>query len=739
MRRRNNPFSTYSDSEQKLRHRTNTESILASYLELYMHRLLPEHRYTEEFMDLVYSHLSEEQLRSITRDLLVIFSGESGIPGETLESAERYCNKLEIENEPKDLVSTFLVFADKKGLRKESVRVLEKYSGMENKPIDSIDSIDRFHSIASAFSLNNDELNTILFLFLAGTNDLLESVVGAWSSHEKPRGIGICIGVSNSRMDEILEPKSRLRADNLVEISTRGSLSISLVDELFEYLAAPGANSLYERYLKPAGNSDYLLDSFPVRASERALCRTLLGGRAPVQLLLHGSEGTGKTEFAKALVRESGKTPYVLDRSDGDRTNNLVRLTLAQAALPVENSVIIVDEADAMLDGGRLWFADLMLGDKEEKAKINTFMDNARCPVIWIANSIEGVQPSTRRRFTFSVEFRQLKPNILAKRVVTALAQIGISDRVKKHSAELASSRKLTGAVVANLCTTLSELAKTRIDEDTMIDYVSALFSANSTLVSGKAPRGYRINPAYKVDVLNVSMEPSRIISAVSHALEKLVDLARDSHEDTSGLRILFHGLPGTGKTEFARYIAMESGRKLDIRRSSDILSPYVGVAEKNIASMFSDAEESGDILLIDEADAFLYNRGKARHSWEITQVDEFLSCMEEYRGILICTTNLLGSLDPAVIRRFQIKTEFLPLESHGTERLLANFFPSLTFDSQILRVLAVHGPYVPGDFSVVKGLCTTLAQNEITAAFVIDALIGESRHRGKSEKTIGF
>jgi hypothetical protein len=349
------------------------------------------------------------------------------------------------------------------------------------------------------------------------------------------------------------------------------------------------------------------------------------------------------------------------------------------------------------------------------------------------------VQPSTKRRIAFSVEFKPLKPSILADRVVLALEHINISDRVKKYSAELASSRKLTGAAIANLCTTLGELAKSTVDEDTMIEYVSALFSANSTLVSGKPPKGNRVDPAYDVGVLNVSMDPRRIISAVSHALERSADMRMQSRDGISGLRILFHGLPGTGKTEFARFIAQESGRKLDIRRSSDILSPFVGITEKNIASMFSDAEESGDILLIDEADAFLYNRGKARHSWEITQVDEFLTRMEEYRGVLICTTNLLESLDQAVIRRFQIKTEFLPLEREGTEKLLAGFFPAISFDSYLLQLLAIHGPYVPGDFNVVKGLCTTLLGNEITPGFVIDALMGESRHRDKRKKQIGF
>ena len=154
---------------------------------------------------------------------------------------------------------------------------------------------------------------------------------------------------------------------------------------------------------------------------------------------------------------------------------------------------------------------------------------------------------------------------------------------------------------------------------------------------------------------------------------------------------------------------------------------------------MFSDAEESGDILLIDEADAFLYDRAKARQSWEVTQVNEFLTRMEEFRGVLICTTNRLAALDQAVIRRFQIKTEFLPLRQEGAEQLLKSFSPEMPFDSEDLKRFSGQGPYVPGDFSVVQGLRATLSTEDFSPAIAIDALIGEAKHRKTEEKTIGF
>ena len=99
---------------------------------------------------------------------------------------------------------------------------------------------------------------------------------------------------------------------------------------------------------------------------------------------------------------------------------------------------------------------------------------------------------------------------------------------------------------------------------------------------------------------------------------------------------MLFYGLSGTGKTELARYIAEKLNKKICLKRVSDIMSPYVGENEQNIAKAFSEAEASGDVLLFDEADSFFSNRQDAVRSWERTLVNEFLTQMEEFNGILI-------------------------------------------------------------------------------------------------------
>jgi SpoVK/Ycf46/Vps4 family AAA+-type ATPase len=94
-------------------------------------------------------------------------------------------------------------------------------------------------------------------------------------------------------------------------------------------------------------------------------------------------------------------------------------------------------------------------------------------------------------------------------------------------------------------------------------------------------------------------------------------------------------------------------------KKASDLLSPYVGLTEKNIAACFEKAIEQEALLLIDEADSFLQSRSSAAHSWEITAVNEMLTQMESHPLPFVCTTNLINILDEAAFRRFTLKMKF--------------------------------------------------------------------------------
>ena len=169
-------------------------------------------------------------------------------------------------------------------------------------------------------------------------------------------------------------------------------------------------------------------------------------------------------------------------------------------------------------------------------------------------------------------------------------------------------------------------------------------------------------------------------------------------------------------------------------------MSPYVGENEQNIAKAFAEAEASGDVLIFDEADSFFSNRKDAVLSWERTLVNEFLTQMEEFSGILICTTNLKNIMDPAMQRRFHILTEFKPLKKEGIEKLLSKFFSAYEFDSKSKEKLLRYDSVTPGDFGSLAGKIRFMEPSEISSEIIIDDLCKiQEEKNNENSKRIGF
>jgi SpoVK/Ycf46/Vps4 family AAA+-type ATPase len=180
----------------------------------------------------------------------------------------------------------------------------------------------------------------------------------------------------------------------------------------------------------------------------------------------------------------------------------------------------------------------------------------------------------------------------------------------------------------------------------------------------------------YDPEVLVTDHDPQEIRNVAQRFLS-MSDEQKKSF-NLRNLNFLFSGEPGTGKTEFAKHLADDLGKEILIKRASDILNPYVGMSERFIKEAFAEAEREEKILVIDEVDTFLSSRGGHVRSWESSQTNEFLTQMEHYNGILICTTNRVTGLDEAAIRRFNRKVHFGPLDLAGKKRLLARLFGPL-------------------------------------------------------------
>lgn len=131
-----------------------------------------------------------------------------------------------------------------------------------------------------------------------------------------------------------------------------------------------------------------------------------------------------------------------------------------------------------------------------------------------------------------------------------------------------------------------------------------------------------------------------------------------------TGATLLFSGPPGTGKTHTAEAFAAALGKKLLFVRSADLVSPWHGEDERHSAEVFKRAEEEDAVLLLDEADSFLYSRHEVARSTDISSnrtVNVFLSCLESATVPVILTTNRANSLDEALERRISMKVIFEP------------------------------------------------------------------------------
>lgn len=148
------------------------------------------------------------------------------------------------------------------------------------------------------------------------------------------------------------------------------------------------------------------------------------------------------------------------------------------------------------------------------------------------------------------------------------------------------------------------------------------------------------------------------------------------------GISALFAGESGVGKTMAAEVLAREL--ELDLYRIdlSAVVSKYIGETEKNLRRVFDAAEDSGVILLFDEADALFGKRSDVKDShdrYANIEISYLLQRMEAYRGLAILTTNLKDTLDRAFLRRVRFIVQFpFPDVAQRTE-IWRGVFPQAT------------------------------------------------------------
>ena len=161
------------------------------------------------------------------------------------------------------------------------------------------------------------------------------------------------------------------------------------------------------------------------------------------------------------------------------------------------------------------------------------------------------------------------------------------------------------------------------------------------------------------------------------------------------GVRALFTGPSGTGKTLAARLLAAAVPMDLYRVDLSAVVNKYIGETEKNLNQLFTLAEELDVMLLLDEGDALLTQRTGVQTSndrYANLETNYLLQRLEAYEGILIVTTNASERIDSAFRRRMDVVVDFRPPDATERWSIWQSHLPTEhVADAGLLREVAIR------------------------------------------------
>jgi transitional endoplasmic reticulum ATPase len=524
--------------------------------------------------------------------------------------------------------------------------------------------------LVEILSLNVTETRLLDYLekcvSVEGFSEFLGRLKSVQNWHNRQR-LACMLKLTEADIRLALKGASTLLETRLIEVSRRHTRDlddfIEITTGFSEILFASPTTAveLSDMLIESAPQSNWELADFPhhqanIQRLLPTIRRAANEGVRGINSLLYGLPGTGKTEFACALAKAAGLTMYMVrsgdDEGDGlDREGRLTAYLIAQRMLKHRRDVVILfDEIEDVFadDDGALM--RMLMGAQQsggkEKGWMNRLLEENPVPAIWVTNNTSVMDAAFLRRFLLPAEFTIPPRSIRQKMIECHLGDCALPDHLLDA---LAADDKLTPAVFGN-ARKLLDLHGINGDEAANSQIVVQGVASIRRLLHGSGlPLARQSATTFDVAFLNIAggIAPSSIVSALERQ-------GRGS--------MCFYGPPGTGKTEFAHAIADALDRELVVKRASDLVSKYVGETEQNIARLFNTIDAERSVLFVDEIDSFLRDRREAKHSWEISAVNEFLQHMEIFPGIFIAATNLVEGIDAAALRRFDFKLAFKPL-----------------------------------------------------------------------------
>ncbi len=591
--------------------------------------------------------------------------------------------------------------------RNEPLQILQKRYDYLQKGLPFKSSVlleKNMNRISELIVLNHYERQILEFVILLKHYDILDNAINLLGENintsRTKRLLSAILDIPMEGINKVFASQSTFNHSGLLQLDRDNAYSFSSKFQLLNYEFSDNMlnhdNEIMEMVrhsIRPSSEgtlevADYSYIKSDLEILLPYLNKALESKQKGVNILLYGLPGTGKTELSKTIAKVLEIKLYEVSYSDndGDPIDGTARLRVyktAQALLSKHKSILMYDEAEDVFESYSGGFF-MMPKRQSDKAWINKVLENNILPTIWITNNIESIDNAIIRRFDISIEMpipsKSKRAGIIKK----------YSDNIlnEKHIDNLAENESIAPALIST-AVKVANLVPTQKKDTVLLQLI------NNTL---KAQGHPEVNKDGEKNLpKNYSLE---FINSTTN----LDELTQGMKEHNSA-RLCLYGASGTGKSAFAKHIAKALEKPFIVKSASSLMSKWVGDTEKNIARAFKEASDEEAVLIFDEVDGFLAERGQAKVNWEVTQVNEMLVQMEKFNGIFIATTNLMDHLDRASLRRFDLKLEFKFLKPEQLEKIFSSYCKELGLIEPLqeeLNEVKQFKQITPGDFATI-------------------------------------
>ena len=554
----------------------------------------------------------------------------------------------------------------------------------------------QFEYVKEIYKLDKDELDVVMLLVIKNINpifNLFFDCVRDARRYSNPNFvIQSCLSINTSKREKIIE---ELYYKKLTD-SRRGDPDINdFWLKIFNNKKYNSRDKIMNLIMGKPEKSKLKLEDYSyiedkAKTATDILSSSIKEKRKGVNILLYGIPGTGKTEFAKLMANSINVPIYsvitkVNKFEEASRNQRLFDLVSKLHVLDNSSSAcILFDEAEDVMNTGFSFF-----DNSASKGHMNNILETTPVPVIWTTNNIRNVDSAFLRRMTYTIGFEKLPEN----------SRLNIWNRILKKNKytiektkleELNKTYNVSPSIIENAAKTAKMIGGSEEKFEELIENVASVVEKKKNIKNNDNFEARN----YDISLVNADLDMNNLTN-------KIIDSGK------LNFSLCLYGEPGTGKSEYAKYLADKLGLEVVYKKASDLLSMWVGGTEENIARAFSEAKDKKAMLIFDEADSFLQNRSNAQRSWEVTQVNEMLTWMESHQYPFICTTNLINSLDEASLRRFTFKVRFDFMKPEQVNHAIEHFFGIKNANVDIKGLTT-------GDFAVVKKKVDFLGTNDI-------------------------